>query len=259
MRDGVFHRLWAWVTGRDGAAAAVPLPAVPVARPASIEEVLAIMRALDAALPRRDGVAQFNRMYLIVTEDVFRASRNHEFEDHAFLVLLDVVFADLYLRALERFERDRASCPRAWAPLFESRSARRIAPLQFALAGMNAHINRDLVVALVETCAEMGVFLKRGTPQHRDYLVVNRLLAQAQEKVEPMFKRGWLGWLDRLLGRADEVAQMWSMELAREAAWTHAEALWELRSSDALADRFLATLDHTVGFAGRGLLLRRPV
>ena len=30
------------------------------------------------------------------------------------------------------------------------------APIQFALAGMNAHINRDLPLALVETCDELG-------------------------------------------------------------------------------------------------------
>jgi hypothetical protein len=230
---------------------------IPDEAPRTIEEVLAIMGAIEAALPEHDGVARFNKMYRMVTEDVYRASIDQEFEDRAFLVLLDAVFADLYFRALQRFTAGGEDCPRAWVPLFESRSATRIAPLQFALAGMNAHINRDLVVALVDTFSSMGVELRRDTPQHRDYLVVNKLLAQAQEKIEPMFKTGWLGWLDRVLGRVDEVAQMWSIERAREAAWFNAEALWRVRDATELKTPFLATLDRTVGFAGRGLLVRR--
>ncbi|MGP4092768.1 DUF5995 family protein, partial [Streptomyces sp. KR55] len=37
-----------------------------------VDTVVARMRALDAALPARDGVAVFNRVYLAVTEAVDR-------------------------------------------------------------------------------------------------------------------------------------------------------------------------------------------
>ena len=50
---------------------------------------------------------------------------------------------------------------------------------------------------------------------------------------------------------------MWSIERARENAWIQAEALWLLREQEQLTDRFLLTLDRTVGLAGRGLLLPR--
>ena len=59
-----------------------------------------------------------------------------------------------------------ADTPSAWVPLFAQRSRRGVAPLQFALAGMNAHINRDLPVALVTTCRELGLDLRDGSREH---------------------------------------------------------------------------------------------
>ena len=58
-------------------------------------------------------------------------------------------------------------------PLFTQRSKKGVAPLQFALAGMNAHINRDLPVALVATCRELGIELRDGSPEQADYVQVN--------------------------------------------------------------------------------------
>ena len=72
--------------------------------------------------------------------------------------------------------------PRAWAPLFEARAKPRIAPIQFALAGMNAHINHDLCLALVATCKELGLGLDLGSPQHRDYLKVNAILERVEDE-----------------------------------------------------------------------------
>ncbi len=69
---------------------------------------------------------------------------------------------------------------------------------------------------------------------------------------------GWIAGLDRLLHRVhriDDVLAMWDVARARDAAWTNGEALWALRADEALSAAFLRTLDRTVGFAGRGLLL----
>jgi len=60
---------------------------------------------------------------------------------------------------------------------------------------------------------------------------------------------------DEALGRLDDVVAMWSMERARDAAWTHAEVLWKLREVSALEEHYVATLAHIVGLAGRGLLV----
>src|SRR5680860_344228 len=80
--------------------------ALPQEEPATIEGVIARMRLIQAQLPPKDGVAQFNKMYLTVTEDVLQKSVDHEFEDRDFVERLDVVFANLYFKALDDHARD---------------------------------------------------------------------------------------------------------------------------------------------------------
>jgi len=209
------------------------------------------MQALLAPLGEADGVACFTRLYLAVTQGVAARLAGVEFADPAFLAQLDVRFADLFFAAIER------PTP-AWAPLFESRTRKGIAPLQFALAGMNAHINRDLPVALVATCEAAGIALEEGSPQHADFIRVNGILAAVEAEVKKQYVPRRLRWLDFLLHRwrrLDDVVAMWDVARARDAAWTNAEALWALRHDRALAARFLDTLDRTVGLAGRGLLV----
>jgi hypothetical protein len=210
------------------------------------------MQALLAPLGKADGVACITRLYLAVTEGVAERLAGVEFADPTFLSQLDVRFADLFFAAVER------PTP-AWAPLFESRTRKGIAPLQFALAGMNAHINRDLPVALVATCEAAGVALEEGSPQHADFVRVNGVLAAVEAEVKAQYVPHRLRWLDFLVHRfhrLDDVVAMWDVARARDAAWTNAEALWALRHDRALAARFLDTLDRTVGLAGRGLLVR---
>src|SRR5690242_21512107 len=107
------------------------------------------MQAIDSALPRKDGVAIFNRLYLQVTLAVDAASAGTEFEDRQFVDRLDVVFASLYFDAEATIDSG-ADCPVPWRPLVETRSQPR-EPIQFALAGMAAHIGHDLPVALLAT------------------------------------------------------------------------------------------------------------
>jgi Family of unknown function (DUF5995) len=226
--------------------------------PSSVAEVVARMEGIVSPLPRSDGVACFTRLYLAVTRGVDQRLAAATFADPGFLARLDVAFADLFFAAFQAFSGDPAGAPRAWAPLFEARSHRGIAPLQFAFAGMNAHINRDLPVALVNTCLESGVALEEGSPQHADFVRVNDLLASVEAEVKREYLTGWLRTLDRLvhrLYRIDDIVAMWNISRARDAAWTNAEALWAVRDSTDLSRDYLATLDRMVGLAGRGLLV----
>ncbi len=205
------------------------------------------MRAIDAKLPTNDGVAWFNKLYLRVTE---RVKEWQGFQSPGFLERLDVAFADLYFRALEAGEADPKTSPRAWVPLFEARAGSAIAPIQFALAGMNAHINYDLPVGLVDVCPE----LERGTPQHADFEQVNQILEGVQDEVKHWFATGFVGELDHAFGRVDDVIAMWSVASARDQAWTNAEILLALGDSP-LRDEFLLVQGGLVGAYGRGLLL----
>jgi hypothetical protein len=230
-----------------------------VTQPASsVAEVIARMHATVSSLPATDGVASFARLYVAVTEGVQAQLASCTFADPRFLARLDVVFAELFFSALDAALNDPAHLPRAWAPLVAARSQRGIAPLQFALAGMNAHINRDLPVALVATCEELGVGLAEGSEHHTDFERVNQLLAAVEARIKGQYLTGWLRDLDRLVHRVDrldDVVAMWDVGRARDAAWTNAEALWALRATPDLSASYLVALDRMVGLAGRGLLV----
>lgn len=216
------------------------------------------MRQIESSLPRSDGVACFVTLYRQVTEDVNNALAKAAFANPRFLERLDVVFGNLFFSAFDAYAGDPRTVPSAWAPLFAVRSRRDIAPIQFAFSGMNAHINRDLPVALVATWGELGIEPRSKSPEHADFLRVNALLAEVESKLKESYLTGWVGRLDRIFGRLhrlDDVIAMWDIGRARDAAWTNAETLWALRATPELADEFLASLDRMVGFAGRGLLV----
>jgi len=218
-----------------------------------IEAVALRMEAIAKPLGVNDGVRRFNEMYLEVTRTVGAQVAGNAFERPRFMSRLDVVFAQLYFDAVADDAAGK-KMPRAWAPLFEARSKKGIAPLQFAIAGMNAHINHDLALALVVTAKEFKVKLNRGTPHHRDFTAVDGLLARVQDEIKEKFTTGVVRDIDRIGGRLDDLLANWSIERARDNAWTQAQTLSALGGSKVLREQFLVAMGRTVGFAGRALL-----
>src|SRR5579872_2980611 len=131
------------------------LSRAPVTR---VPDVLQCLNDLGAALDATDGIGCFNALYVRVTGAILDADGSRSFKAPAFVEALDVAFANLYFLALRAW-RAGSGVPGAWAPLFEAHARRDIHPLQFALAGMNAHINRDLPVALCQASAATGLAL----------------------------------------------------------------------------------------------------
>ena len=231
-----------------------PLPAGPVT---TVGEAVERMEAIGAALPPADGVACFNRMYLTVTRAVEAAIGAGFHADPGFITLLDVVFANLYFAAVDAWRADQASVPRCWAVLISRHSATDVAPLQFAVAGMNAHINRDLAMAVVATCRELGT--SPDEPPHEDdYRKINVLLGELEPAIQESFEEGLLLELDRHFLGLDNLIANFSIQAAREVAWGNAETLWRLRDERFLSRAFLDGLDRMVAFAGRTLLLPLP-
>jgi Family of unknown function (DUF5995) len=208
------------------------------------------MEALDHSLPTDDGVRWFNRLYLEVTRAV---AESEAATPDSFVAQLDVEFASAYFRVL-----DESGGPHhAWRPLFEARHRRDIAPIQFALAGMNAHINHDLAVGICDVCVARGVEPRTDSPEHAEYLAVNPLIADVEARVKTWLLTDALAELDREFAPVDDVIAIWSVERARDAAWVGAEVLWNLRDLAPLRDAYLEAGDRTTELASRGLL--RPV
>ena len=220
----------------------------------TIPDVIDRMQTIEGSLPRKDGVAIFNRLYLQVTLAVDSASSSTEFENRAFLDRLDVIFAGLYFDA-EATVESRASCPLAWRPLVETRSDAR-EPIQFALAGMVAHIGHDLPIAVVSTCEELGLAPADDSAVHRDYQRVDAVLADVETKVAGWFDTGLIADIEDVTPKkTDEALAMWSLVGARDVAWAHAKLLWDMRHAGLIRDGYLETLACTTELAARAMLV----
>ncbi|MER6111485.1 DUF5995 family protein [Streptomyces hirsutus] len=217
-----------------------------------VDTVVSRMRALDSALPRRDGIAVFNRVYLTVTMEADRRIDAGLLADTRAAVTLNVVFAERYLAAVEAVSEGRRP-PACWRPLFQLRHHPGVRPLQFALAGINAHIGHDLALAVVDTCRTLDC---EPAWLEDEFEQVGDLLAALEERIREDLMPG-----PDLLQLADPLTHLagaWSLDRARDAAWTTARALWALRGLPDVAEEFAARLDMAVGFAGRMLLTPLP-
>ena len=175
-------------------------------------------------------------------------------DDQAWLTKLDINFARLYFDALANSCIDQTKVPRAWMALFESRDNPNIERVQFALAGINAHINHDLPLALVQTCKDMHTSPQRDTREYSDFENVNSLLSGVMPTTLNVLATGILGELAQDTGTIGRLLAMWSVEAARDTAWTNAELLWELQNLPTLIDSLMMVIDRLSGLAGRGLL-----
>ncbi|MER5844715.1 MULTISPECIES: DUF5995 family protein [Streptomyces] len=220
--------------------------------PTSAGTVVSRMRALDAALPRRDGIAVFNRVYLTVTTEADRRVDAGPSADTRAAVTLNALFAERYLAAVEAVSEGRRP-PACWRPLFQFRHHPGVRPPQFALAGIHAHVGHDLALAVVDTCRVLGCEPVRLEDEFEE---VGELLASLEERIREELMPG--PDLLRLADPLTHLAGAWSLERARDAAWTAARALWALRGLPEVAEEFTARLDTAVGFAGRMLLTPLP-
>ena len=226
-----------------------PTPPAPVT---SVGEAIARMETIGAALPAPDGVCCFNRMYLEVTKTVDAELGAGFFADPAFMARLDVTFANLYFAAAQTVGT-AAPVPGAWLPLVELRGAPGIEPIQFALAGMNAHINHDLPVAVVTTCTELGTAPSQG-PHFADFQKVDALLDSAEQAVRQSFESGPELALDRHMRAVNNLVANWAINSARDLAWRNALMLWEVRDDPVARQMFLDALATGTAMACRLLL-----
>jgi hypothetical protein len=220
----------------------------------TIDDVIAVLQDIDDTLPSNDGLKWFNLLYLKVTEGVRDNPPTESWEDPQWLGRLDVEFAKLYFTALASWHHNPDEVTRSWVPLLSSRQNQNITRVQFALAGINAHINHDLPIAVVQTSEEQEIVPRSSSPQHRDFERVNTILEAVVDQAKQFLATGIIGEIDQDLGQIDDLIAVWSVRKARETAWTNAEILWQLRSIPLLNDGFLLSLDRLVRLSSQGLL-----
>lgn len=221
--------------------------------PKVIADVLAVMQAIDDALPDGDGVKWFNLLYLRVTQKVDFSPPPAGWKDAPWLARLDVVFAGFYFRAILNWLTNPAAVPSSWKALFAARFTPGIERIQFALVGMNAHINHDLALALLRTDAELNLTPAKGSPEHEDFESVNGLLEAELPQALQFLAAGILGELAQDTGKIGRLLAIWNVRAARDLAWDFA---CHLRGLEGIAqESALAAQDQLTGVLGRSLLL----
>ncbi|MFF9913135.1 DUF5995 family protein [Streptomyces sp. NPDC013457] len=214
----------------------------------AVDPVVERMRRIRSAWHPADGVAVFNRVYLTVTEEIGRAIDSGTFADRRAAATLDVRFAERYLSVVDTVATG-CPAPACWRPLFHYRRHPGVRPLQFALAGINAHIGHDLALAVVDTCRTLDC-APRDVEDEFDR--VGDILVLLEERIREELMPG-----PDLLEVADPLTHLlgcWSLDRARDGAWLAARSLWELGELPDLAEEFRERLDRSVGLVGRMLL-----
>jgi hypothetical protein len=219
--------------------------------PTTIHQVIQIMQQIDDCLADGDGLKWFNRLYLSVTQRVDLQPVG-DWKDPTWLVNLDVVFAGFYFRALADFLSGNGNVPSSWIAMFEARYRTGVDRIQFALAGMNAHINHDLALALLAVDEQAGVVPGPASPQHIDYQAVNLLLNSVMPSDLQMLAADTLGVLAEDTGKIGRLLAFWNICHARNLAWDFADHLRSLPG--VIRQVALHAQDQITGVLGRAIL-----
>jgi hypothetical protein len=218
-------------------------------KPQNIPDVLKIMQSIDATCADEDGLKWFNWLYMTVTETIENKVAGGGFKDPAWLSELDVLFARLYFEAVAG-ELSGGSCPECWKAMLSVRDKVKIARIQFALAGMNAHINYDLAMAIVSTCEAMNTIPQHGTTQYDDFTSVNPTLDGLIDEAKQRLNVRLPGDALPAVSHLEDLIATWDLATFREKAWDSAQSLWgesdaEINIRMDLRDAIVATLSAT--------------
>ena len=225
--------------------------------PQSIADVLVTMQSIESLTADGDGLKWFNWLYFQVTQAVEARVGAGGFNDPGFLSELDVQFAQLYFNALKNF-LSNAALPDCWQTLFAARDRTALTRLQFAMAGINAHINHDLPCALVATCKIESLAPQHGTTQYSDYTSLNSTLDSLIGEAKQTLNVRLLGAVLPDVAQLENTVAAWNVSAAREAAWDNSELLWHLSSEPLLSTAFLDNLDGLTTVVSKALLVPIP-
>lgn len=225
----------------------------------TIGDLMAAMRRRWATMPPEHAPARdFLATYLRTTAAVAAAIDAGLFEDPAWVGRWDLVFAHLYLDALDAYLSEDSRPSRPWRLAFGA--APGLPPLVNVLLGVNAHINYDLPQALVAVISDAEFsdpsLLAR---RRRDHERIDGILSGrvAAEDVE-ISARSVRTLLDRVLRPINRWASRRFLKEAREKVWGNTVELWRAKSigPDAYSSR-LAELEVLSAAKISDLLLPR--
>jgi hypothetical protein len=227
------------------------------ATPQTVADVVAIMQAIDSHCIDGDGLKWFNLLYLQVTQAVQARVNAGTFINPAWMAALDLKFAHFYLQAIQT-SLGGQSTPGCWQAMFNRRNQTQLARIQFAFAGMNAHIDHDLPQAVLALCLADQIAPQHGTTQYNDFTALDSTLDGLVNQAKIDMRLRLLGDSLPAIADFDDKIADFSMSVSRETAWNNAEALWRLDDVTPAFDAYLASMDGLTAVTSEALLIPVP-
>jgi hypothetical protein len=224
-----------------------------------IPAVIALMARAQETLRSNpdDGLQWFNLLYMMVTEEIQEFSRHQRWQSPRWLEHLVVDFARLYFEGILACLDGDARAPRAWRALMDRRFTPGVANVQFAMMGINAHINRDLMLAVISAYEKSPAADHPGPawggPEYADFDRVNAILDEVQITAMKRMATGLLKEVVRVSRGLDRTVARRLVGSARDLAFANAIVCWRLRDQPEHIARFVDVLDRCAAAAGRAL------
>lgn len=222
----------------------------------TVDDVASGLEAVEVCcLPRRDLRGVFATAYLHITRQIQTHLEARGFKDAEWTRRYLICFGNLYRSALLDYERGETDhIPKSWRIAFDAAKKREGLVIQHLTLGINAHINHDLPLALIEAGIDPG-----RPDRYADHTTVNTVLEASTDGLKRNVAEMYapvLHRFDRLFGRLDDEITNFSIPKAREHAWRFAVAIAAAPSDDA-RDRLHEMLDDQAAVLGR-LVLSSP-
>lgn len=218
----------------------------------TIDEVITHLETIIAESAQAgDRIGFFASLYHKVTVNVRDGVNSGQFNDNSRLAELDVLFANRFLYALYEWRKGNP-VTQSWQVAFEAARSRSKLVLQHLLLGINAHINLDLGIAVVETANGSDLNALRA-----DYLSINAILSSLSYSV--INKLNIVSPFLSLLGfsgtKSNSMLVQFSIGNARDGSWGFAEDLSSKHEAERAA--FIAGRDVEIADLARAIITHK--
>lgn len=220
--------------------------------PQTIDEIiLRLEEIIQHAITTDNRAGFFAALYHKVTVRVKEGIALGEFQDGPRMEKLDVLFANRYIAAYDAWTTGaKTTVSQSWQVAFQQLEKGGVLVLQHLLLGMNAHINLDLGVAVVETAKLYATPLQQ---LHQDFNSINTILAALSYEVINELNR--ISPLLSLLGKHsgnNSLLIQFALSNARDGAWCFAEDLYSRVDAD--YNQLLAARDKVIHQLGGSIV-----
>lgn len=207
-----------------------------------------------------DRRAIFLDCYRRMTRNMVTAVAAGEFHDNVWVDNILHRFADYYFDALTLYEQDPSIAPPVWQQTHNAACRPQTMVLQNLLLGVNAHINYDLVLTLVDVLVDDWPGLPAGQRRQRyvDHCHVNDVIGRTIDEVQDEVleqEQPSLDLIDKLFGRADEWLISYLITRWRDQVWQHAVSLLEAPDEHA-QQQLHAQVEQAALARGEAILMR---